>query len=57
MIINHSFGNAKTYTKPYKTSHNVLQRVFLRQAPRPNEKSFGASGSQVSPDSARPAGL
>ena len=56
-IKNGSFGNAKTYPKLYKNSHSVLQRTFLIQAPRPNEKSFGASGSQVAPDSARPAGL
>jgi len=56
-IKNESFGTAKTAIKHYKNSHSVLQRAFLRQAPRPNEKSFGASGSQVAPDSARPAGL
>jgi hypothetical protein len=56
-IKNESFGTAKTAIKHYKNSHSVLQRAFLRQAPRPNEKSFGASGSQVTPDSsARPAG-
>jgi len=47
MIVNDSFGIAKTHINRHKNSHNILQRAFLRQAPRPNEKSFGRGARTV----------
>jgi hypothetical protein len=41
-----------------KNRLNSIQSAYLQQGLRPNENSFGASGSQAMPDSsARPAGL
>lgn len=52
-----SFRYAKTLLTCMKNSLNTAQGAFLRAGERPNAKAFGASGSQVSPDSsARPAG-
>jgi hypothetical protein len=55
--IKRSFGIAKIALKYIQNSLYVFQRTFLKQGERPNAKAFGASGSQVSPDFARPAGL
>jgi hypothetical protein len=57
-IIKSSFCITKTMSKPLQNSLYSLQMAFLRAGLRPNENSFGASGSQAMPDfSARPAGL
>lgn len=58
VYIKRSFRNVKTLLAYIKNSFYALQRAFLRAGDRPNAKAFGASGSQVTPDSsARSAGL
>jgi hypothetical protein len=56
--IKHSFYISKTIAQLMKNSPYSTQKAFLSAGLRPNENSFGASGSQAMPDfSARPAGL
>jgi hypothetical protein len=58
LAVKSSFGVAKILLNDKQNSRGIIQRIFLRQGDRPNAKAFGASGSQVTPDSsARPAGL
>jgi hypothetical protein len=53
-----SFYISKAIVQLMKNRHTSVQMVFLPAGLRPNENSFGASGSQAMPDfSARPAGL
>jgi hypothetical protein len=53
-----SFCLSKTIAQFIKNSLYSAQKAFLSAGLRPNENSFGASGSQAMPDfSARPAGL
>jgi hypothetical protein len=57
-VIKSGFGIAKTTSTIIKNRFSIIQVAFLRAGDRPNAKAFGASGSQVKPDSsARPAGL
>lgn len=58
ILIKRSFCIAKTMIQLMENSLDAFQKAFLSAGDRPNEKSFGASGSQAMPDfSARPAGL
>lgn len=52
-----SFCISKIMVQLLKNSSNSIRKAFLTAGERPNENSFGASGSQAMPDfSARPAG-
>jgi hypothetical protein len=56
--IKRSFCISKNILKLIKNSLSSVQMAFPCAGKRPNENSFGASGSQAMPDfSARPAGL
>jgi hypothetical protein len=56
--IKSSFGIAKTRLSHIENSISCMHSTLIKAGERPNATAFGASGSQVSPDSsACPAGL